>query len=122
MALSISSLFKKKSEFTLEFRGKQVEYKVTEEESKMILQLGLDGKIKNGWNEPVWIRVEYEYETGRITCYATKAFASIKDGKVLFANYGTVTHPDFFPLEQSEIQMLIDFVIETKRKTEPEEE
>ena len=118
MALSISSLFKKKSEFTLEFRGKQVEYKIAEEEDRMVLQLGLDGKIKNGWNEPVWIRVEYAYEAGKITCYATKAYAAATDGKVLFANYSTVTYPDFFPLEESEIQMLIDFVIESKKKTE----
>lgn len=111
MALSLSSIFKKSNGPVMDFRGKKCEYEFTETDGVYTLFLGRDGRVKNSWNDPVWIRVVYEKENGHITCSATKSEASVKDGKVLFANYPTILYPEFLPLEESEKQMFIDFMV-----------
>ena len=110
MAISLSSLFKKKSEFMIEFRGKMVEYKIEEQDGLYTLFLGLDGKVKNSWKDQVWVRVEYDTNTGKITVFSSKALASKKDGKVLYANYDIPLYPDFFPMSDAEIQKLIEML------------
>ncbi len=120
MAMSFGSIFKKKSDNVIEFRGKTVEYEVQKEAGKTTILLGHDKKIKNGWNEPIWLRVLFEHADGHMTISATKADAGSADGKVLYANYPTVLRPEFFPLENDEIQQLVDLVTEKDRAKDTE--
>lgn len=106
MAL-LGGLFNKSKDPTFEFRGKPIGFHVTEDGGVRTMKIGVDGKLKNAWNEPVWVRVINDTGAGKISIVATKAHAADSDGKVLYANYSTFTHPDFFPLEDSEVQQLI---------------
>ncbi|MCQ2540096.1 MAG: hypothetical protein MJ114_06555 [Acetatifactor sp.] len=112
--------FKKRNNPTINFRGKEIAYEVENTEKHAKIIIGVDGKLKNPWNEPCLLRVTLNKENGKLVIYIAKDQAGIADAKPIYSsNAAEGVFSDAFPVSDDELQTFRELL--TKLITEEQE-
>lgn len=102
------------------FRGKEMAYDVENTERHAKIVIGMEGKLRNPWNEPVLLRITLNKTTDKLVIYIAKDGNGIADAKAIYSsNPEDGVYSDAFPVTDEELDMLralLTRLIEENRK------
>lgn len=105
--MALFDVFKYKDLPHIKFRGKDMAYSVENTQLHAKIIIGMDGKLRNPWNEKVLLRITLNKETDKLVIYIAKEERGIEDAKPIYSSDPSQgIFSDAFPVTDEELVML----------------
>ena len=84
--------------------------------------IGMDGKLRNPWNEKVLLRITLNKQTDKLVIYIAKEERGIQDAKPIYSSDPAQgIFSDAFPVTDEELAMLRELLTKLIRESEEKE-
>jgi len=105
--MGLFDIFKYKDMPHINFRGKDMAYEVENTKLHAKIIIGMEGKLRNPWNEKVLLRITLNKETDKLVIYIAKEGKGIEDAKAIYSSDPSQgIFGDAFPMTDEELAML----------------
>lgn len=89
------------------FRDKEMVYQVENTKLHAKIVLGLDGQLRNPWNEKILLRITLNKETDKLVIYIAKEEHGIAEARAIYSSDPAQgIFSDAFPVTDEELTML----------------
>lgn len=117
--MALFDIFKYKDLPHINFRGKSMAYEVENTRLHAKILIGIDGKLRNPWNEKVILRVTLNKETDKLVIYIAKEDRGIEDAKAIYSSDPEQgIYNDAFPVTDEELAMLRELLTQIIKEHE----
>ena len=120
--MALFDVFKYKDMPKIRFRGKDMVYEAENTLLHAKIIIGMDGKLRNPWNEKVLLRITLTKQTDKLVIYIAKEERGIQDAKPIYSSDPSQgIFSDAFPVTDEELAMLRELLTKLIRESEEKE-